>query len=292
MIPGMHSIPSSQLLPMLHQAWLSRASTPGNNSFIQTSAFGFPQHNLGFPFPNPFLVQPGAGSPELNLEKRRSREEAEDLSFGKRFKAELICPICSIAVRREDLVEHFETELKCLDNIRTLSPIARPVSRSYSTSPNKSSSLSPSSPGYLENRWERFQRIRSKRRERIGVKYQRRAQRLELAEKEEEIDIGDSLSDCGSASDTESGSAFGPMQYTEADVLRSLNEPAEERTENNNTSGMKCSSCSLSMITPVLNTSCWHLQCERCWLRTVGTSKICSTCSAPASVRDLRKVHV
>ena len=291
MIPGLPNLPNSQLLPMLHQAWLSRAATMTHNSFIQTSPFGVPP---AFHF-NPFMVAPPTSSPELP-DKRSI--EAEDLSFNKRMRAEIICPICSIAVRREDLVEHFETELKCLDNIRTLSPITRPSSRTsqrpYSVSPNKSSSLSPSSPGYLENRWERFERIRSKRRERIGVKSIRRQQQLQRQDiHDEDIDIGDSLSDCGSASETESNQTFGPTQYTEADVLRELSEPEVNQNEGRGVEGgMRCPGCSSSMVTPVLNIACWHLKCEKCWLRAVGTSKCCALCASPASVKELRKVHV
>lgn len=355
MIPGLPSLPpSSQLLPMLHQAWLSRAATISHNSFIQatgatpTSLVGGPFGHLAsagagvapsFHF-NPFMVTPPpTSSPDLltagPAEKRGLTEAAEDLSFssgGKRARAaEIICPICSIAVRREDLVEHFETELKCLDNIRTLSPITRPASRSSRPSsvspPHKMTgiggSLSPSSPGYLENRWERFQRIRSKRRERIGVKGVRRQSLVsnnatnrhhhhhqDIIGGDEDIDIGDSLSDCGSAgaSDTESANqTFGPSQYTEADVLRELSESdtsdaavqegEDGRRPPPTTSpaaggGMRCTSCSSDMIVPVLNVNCWHLACEKCWLRAVGTSKCCAQCSSPASVRDLRKVQV
>ena len=105
----------------------------------------------------------------------------EDLGgpASKRFKTEggqAVCPICNISLKAEELPEHFQAELKCLDNIRSLSPIARPNSssssyRPFSSSPNKSSlSLSPTSPGHLESRWQRFERIRGKRRERIGAK--------------------------------------------------------------------------------------------------------------------------
>ncbi len=337
---------------------------------------------------------------------------------------ELICPVCSIAVRSEDLPDHFLTEIKCLDNIRSLSPIAvmranNNVSRSSSAdgrrsmigsphhhhhvggghssllvSPKRSpnSSMSPSSnnnnnnhspsagsgilsAGFLENRWERFERIRNKRRERIGVKERysarspptsavsghsitdiigRRRSRDNNADhhggsKEdngaagEDIDIGeeDSLSDCGSgagggrsaAAATEtSDQTMAGNQYTEADVLRCLkkdedalggggkrredsvygdeedeedvaedgagNRYEEEKrmrvsdNDNNGGGGMRCPSCREGMQRPVLNVGCWHLKCEHCWLRAVGTSKQCRICSAAASVRDLRKVFV
>ena len=447
MIPGL--LPplaggQASMLPILQQAWLSRAATTAHNSFIQSMAAGGGHHHplpspygplAGFPgFPHhPFFLPPPptttpselvrAHPPELiktepkiryRSDEENSDTAAEDLSFSvKRFRnatsncggGEVICPICSIAVRWTDLPEHFETELRCLDNIRTLSPIVqssngtaasggfgRPPSTSshrstISTSPvhnnnnnNKSSSslssssLSPTSPAtagggnssssYLENRWERFERIRNKRRERIGVRHygshhQQRQLQQQLQQQQqqqqqsrprqhtvesmvamrrrseddvmdEDIDIGeeDSISECGSGgggggvvSEAETNAAlktaidspvlgaFGPLQYTEADVLRSLsssdgnnsdNEDKESRIhrenaqsdDNASTVGLRCPACRMAMAVPVLNVDCWHLKCERCWLRAVGTSQACSICHAAASVRELRKVHV
>lgn len=313
MIPGLPPLPQHlgmppqpHLLPLLQQAWLSRAQTSVANSFVNS-----------FPFPNPFLPLPpvSSSSPELLL---KPKEEAEDLSASaaKRFKSEeAVCPICNITMKWQELPEHFQTELACLDNIRSLSPIARPSSvsssyRPYSSSPNKSSlSISPgqtSPPGHLESRWQRFERIRSKRRDRIGAKQERQSHAIkELSEMktdaEADIDIGDSLSDCGSASDSEHGQSYGPLQYTEADVLRCLSddnnddsvESGEARQdENANTKAVSCPTCQHRMTTPVLNVSCWHLKCEKCWLKAVGTKKVCSICSGPASVKELRKVHI
>ena len=318
MIPGLPPLPQHlgmahqpHLLPLLQQAWLTRAQTSVANSFV----------NSNFPFPNPFLPLPPvtASSPELLLKTKV--EEAEDLSSAaKRFKSdEAVCPICNITMKWEEMPEHFKTELACLDNIRSLSPIARPSSvsssspvhfRPYSSSPNKSSlSISPgqhSPPGHLESRWSRFERIRSKRRERIGAKQERQnhaikeLREMKSGEAEADIDIGDSLSDCGSASDSETGQSYGPLQYTEADVLRclsddnddSLEDSTEKEDENANTKTVSCPTCHHRMITPVLNVSCWHLKCEKCWLRAVGTKKVCSICSGPASVKELRKVHI
>jgi len=311
MIPGLPPLPhhmvgsQPHLLPqLLQQAWLSRSSTSVSNSFIQ-SQMSLMQSNMNFPFPNPFLqVPPATSSPEHHSQEsfRPKFDEAEDLS-AKRIKTEAICPICNITMRWEDLPEHFDTELKCLDNIRSLSPITRPTSssssRPFSTSPNKSLSISPSSPGRLENRWQRFERIRNKRRERIGAKLQRHSIKdiIDPQDNDQDIDIGDSISDCGSASDSEGNTGtFGPLQYTEADVLRCLSDEdkdeAMDNSEDNTNSGISCPTCPGKMLTPVLNVSCWHLKCEKCWLKAVGTKKVCSICSGPASVKELRRVHV
>ena len=304
------AVHQQHLQTLLQQAWLSRATTSVTNSFTPSA----------FPFPNPFLPLPPVTTSPETIQKRY--EEAEDLSSlsSKRFKSDqAVCPICNIAMKWEELPDHFQTELKCLDNIRSLSPIARPVSssssyRPYSSSPNKSLSLSPTSPGYAESRWQRFERIRSKRRERVGAKQETRGGRETIKdhmeavgvkqEEQEDIDIGDSGSDCGSASDSESCQTFGPLQYSEADVLRCLSDDKEENNEktenmmdssedeNANSKTIACPTCNEGMAVAVLNTSCWHLKCEKCWLRAVGTKKCCSVCSRSASVKELRKVHL
>ena len=308
MIPGLPPLPphmavhQQHLQTLLQQAWLSRANTSVTNSFTPSA----------FPFPNPFLPLPPTStttSPEaVGIHKRL--EEAEDLSSlsSKRFKSDqAVCPICNIAMKWEEMPEHFQTELKCLDNIRSLSPIARPVSssssyRPYSSSPNKSLSLSPTSPGYAESRWQRFERIRNKRRERVGAKQERTPIKdlPEVKQEEADIDIGDSVSDCGSASDSEGCQTYGPLQYSEADVLRCLSDDTNETSEimdssedeNANSKAINCPTCHGVMRVPVLNVSCWHLKCEKCWLKAVGTKKCCSVCSRSASVKELRKVHL
>ena len=119
---------------------------------------------------------------------------------------------------------------------------------------------------------------------------------MEEKEGEADIDIGDSVSDCGSGtgSDGEQSSSGQQLHnvYTEADVLRAQNMETEEMGDEIASSSIVCPSCSSKMSPPVLNISCWHLKCERCWLKAVGTEKGCTTCNSPASVKDLRRVHV
>ena len=124
MIPGLPPLPQHLgLAPQPHlwtllqqQALLSRAQTSVANSHLVTSM-------AGFPF-NPFLpLPPVTSSPELMMKTKY--EEAEDLSSpaSKRFKTEggqAVCPICNISLKAEELPEHFQAELKCLDNIRSL----------------------------------------------------------------------------------------------------------------------------------------------------------------------------
>lgn len=309
MIPGLPPLPHQfpghpAMLPLLQQAWLSRASTMSSiSSTMSSPSFLQAPHGGLLHFPHPFFhpVPPAASSPEP-----RRPDEAQDLSQAKRpRREEAVCPICCITMRWHDLPEHFETELRCLENIRSLSPITRPASssshssRPFSSSPNKSSlSLSPSSPGHLENRWQRFERIRSKRRERIGAKVARHAQEVAREEErgvereEADIDIGDSVSDCESGAGSEGELSEGAQHYTEADVLRAVSSSECAAEGEAREGALPCPSCSGTMTPPVLNTSCWHMRCERCWLRAVGTTKACSTCSSPATVRDLRRVHV
>ncbi|XP_059090749.1 E3 ubiquitin-protein ligase RNF220-like [Tigriopus californicus] len=116
---------------------------------------------------------------------------------------------------------------------------------------------------------------------------------------------------------------YGPVQYTEADVLacvsdaeKESNDGANTRDDNDSTSNNsnsietiesievlrlkleelerlnKCSKCQEPIQKPVVNISCWHIKCETCWLRTLGTSKCCTVCGVTSVPADLRKVYV
>lgn len=116
---------------------------------------------------------------------------------------------------------------------------------------------------------------------------------------------------------------YGPVQYTEADVLACVSDAEKENNEeantrdgndsqsnNSNSNGAiesiellrlkveelerlnRCSKCQEPIQKPVVNISCWHIKCETCWLRTLGTSKCCTVCGVKSVPADLRKVYV
>lgn len=53
----------------------------------------------------------------------------------------------------------------------------------------------------------------------------------------------------------------------------------------------KCAVCWETLKMPaVTSVNCWHVCCEVCWLRTLGTKRLCPHCSCITNPSDLRKV--
>ena len=53
----------------------------------------------------------------------------------------------------------------------------------------------------------------------------------------------------------------------------------------------KCAVCWETLKMPaVTSVNCWHVCCEECWLRTLGTKRLCPHCSCITNPSDLRKV--
>ncbi|TFK01400.1 mitochondrial peptide methionine sulfoxide reductase [Platysternon megacephalum] len=54
----------------------------------------------------------------------------------------------------------------------------------------------------------------------------------------------------------------------------------------------KCHICLDSYSVPLTSIQCWHIHCEQCWLRTLGSKKLCPQCNAITSPADLRRVYL
>lgn len=53
----------------------------------------------------------------------------------------------------------------------------------------------------------------------------------------------------------------------------------------------KCSVCWDTLKMPAsVSVNCWHACCEECWLRTLGTKRLCPHCSTITNPSDLRKI--
>ncbi|KAG8183055.1 hypothetical protein JTE90_018100 [Oedothorax gibbosus] len=56
--------------------------------------------------------------------------------------------------------------------------------------------------------------------------------------------------------------------------------------------GVKCLICMEPFIKPVVSICCWHVHCEECWLKTLGTKKLCPQCNIITAARDLRRIYL
>ncbi|XP_032872365.1 E3 ubiquitin-protein ligase RNF220-like, partial [Amblyraja radiata] len=54
----------------------------------------------------------------------------------------------------------------------------------------------------------------------------------------------------------------------------------------------RCHVCMASYSVPLASIQCWHIHCEECWLRTLGSKKLCPQCNAITSPHDLRRIYL
>ena len=53
-----------------------------------------------------------------------------------------------------------------------------------------------------------------------------------------------------------------------------------------------CNICMDSYTTPLVSTVCWHVSCEECWMRALGTKKLCPQCKVIIQPKDLRRIYL
>lgn len=53
-----------------------------------------------------------------------------------------------------------------------------------------------------------------------------------------------------------------------------------------------CRICLDTYIEPTVSTGCWHVCCKECWLRCLGSTKLCPICMRITGVGELRRVYI
>ncbi|KAJ2779565.1 hypothetical protein GGI15_003838 [Coemansia interrupta] len=53
-----------------------------------------------------------------------------------------------------------------------------------------------------------------------------------------------------------------------------------------------CTICLEAYSKPCVSVNCWHVYCEGCWLRTLGTKKLCPQCLQITQPTDLRRIYM
>lgn len=53
-----------------------------------------------------------------------------------------------------------------------------------------------------------------------------------------------------------------------------------------------CNICMDSYRRPLVSTKCWHVSCEECWMRALGTKKLCPQCKVIIQPKDLRRIYL
>ncbi|KAF8524705.1 hypothetical protein BU17DRAFT_74761 [Hysterangium stoloniferum] len=56
--------------------------------------------------------------------------------------------------------------------------------------------------------------------------------------------------------------------------------------------GLMCRICLDPYADPTVSTGCWHTCCKECWLRCLGSTKLCPICKRITAAGDLRRIYL
>mgnify|MGYP002386838049 CR=1 FL=1 len=101
---------------------------------------------------------------------------------------------------------------------------------------------------------------------------------------------GDAANDGGADQDDGSAGLY-QLSPNGAVLVRSLKAKIQQ-LEAMTSKTVKCLICLEPYNTPVVSVQCWHTHCEKCWLETLGTKRLCPQCNIITSASDLRKVYL
>jgi len=66
----------------------------------------------------------------------------------------------------------------------------------------------------------------------------------------------------------------------------------EEQEEAEGPAGSSCRICLDPYTEPTVSTGCWHTCCRECWLRCLGTTKLCPICKRITCTTELRRIYL
>lgn len=76
-------------------------------------------------------------------------------------------------------------------------------------------------------------------------------------------------------------------------ILESLKARLKEYEQQSSTRDKtKCQICMDEYKSPCVSICCWHVHCEECWLRSLGSRKLCPKCNMITSATDLRRIYL
>ncbi|XP_040271778.1 E3 ubiquitin-protein ligase Rnf220-like [Bufo bufo] len=237
----------------------------------------------------------------------------------------LLCPLCHKHLQKEELSHHLQHEMEHLAHLSDSELDSTPESsNNFTQSPQQGQDTRSDSPliisedGQKLDRQQVFQQIRWNREERLGARAGRcKRARLNVEEKptanncdateenrwDDEIRSPEKVSSHGTGCRGSPGICFPShsedsdseettvSSHTNQESLEALREKIQELTEklkNTHT----CHICLDAYTVPVASIQCWHIHCEACWLRALGSKKLCPQCNTITSPSDLRRVYL
>ncbi|OSD04608.1 hypothetical protein PYCCODRAFT_1363875 [Trametes coccinea BRFM310] len=79
-----------------------------------------------------------------------------------------------------------------------------------------------------------------------------------------------------------------------AALVRALENKVKllESTKVSSSTSLLCRICLDPYTEPTVSTGCWHTCCRECWLRCLGSTKLCPICKRITGASDLRRVYL
>ncbi|KAE8620184.1 hypothetical protein XENTR_v10010136 [Xenopus tropicalis] len=240
----------------------------------------------------------------------------------------LHCPLCQKYLQKEELSHHLQQEMDILtQQADSESDCPSEATQNLTQSPKQGEDSASESPltisedGQKLDRQQIYQQIKWNREERLGARAGRCKrvrvtngemegspsvrngdasdgnhweEEIRSSEKSMSADTefrGSPASSCATQSeesDTEEGSSCTTSNEKCLKTLRDKIQELTEKLKNTHT----CHICLDSYNIPVASIQCWHIHCEGCWLRALGTKKLCPQCNTITSPCDLRRVYL
>ncbi|KAK0243151.1 hypothetical protein EDD85DRAFT_318370 [Armillaria nabsnona] len=77
-------------------------------------------------------------------------------------------------------------------------------------------------------------------------------------------------------------------------LIKALEEKVKylEATRVSSSTSLLCRICLDPYNEPTVSTGCWHTCCRECWLRCLGSTKLCPICKRITGATDLRRVYL
>ncbi|KAF9498631.1 hypothetical protein BDN71DRAFT_1442983 [Pleurotus eryngii] len=65
-----------------------------------------------------------------------------------------------------------------------------------------------------------------------------------------------------------------------------------ESSQSTSSASLQCRICLDPYTEPTVSTGCWHTCCRECWLRCLGSTKLCPICKRITIATDLRRIYL
>ncbi|XP_018417499.1 PREDICTED: E3 ubiquitin-protein ligase RNF220-like [Nanorana parkeri] len=274
-------------------------------------------------------MSPGPGIPPSS---HRSSPKPRTSSSSKKDKktslsGPLVCPLCHKHLQKEELPHHLHHEMELMAHVPESESDNIPESsqnNSQSPLPGRNSrSESPmmtSEDGQKLDRQQVFLQIRWNREERMGARVgkckrvrvntqevsglishdgetseenrweddMRSPEKPSSQETDCRVSPGSSISSHSDESDSDETPSSSRANAENLEAMREKIQELTEKLRNTHT----CHICLDAYTVPVASIQCWHIHCEACWLRALGTKKLCPQCNTITSPSDLRRVYL